>query len=57
MTRLRELGESCPRKFQVLHAHCVEGHGDGADENVRDGQRGDEEVGRLSNLAVHDEAD
>ena len=33
----------------------VEGHGDGADEDVGDGQRRDEEVGRLTDLTVDHE--
>ncbi len=35
----------------------VEGHGDGADENVRDGQGGDEEVRGLTNLSIDDKTD
>ncbi len=40
-----------------LHSHCVEGHGDRAYEDVGDGQGGDEEVGRLADLAVDHEGD
>ena len=41
----------------ITHQHVdgVEGHGDGADEDVGDGQRRDEEVGRLPDLSVDDE--
>ena len=41
----------------LIHLHGVEGHGHGADEDVGDGERGDEEVGGLPDLAVDDEAD
>ena len=40
-----------------IHLHGVEGHGHGPDEDVGDGERGDEEVGGLPDLAVDDEAD
>ena len=41
----------------TLYSHCVKGHGHGADEDVCDGEGGDEEVGGLPDLAVDDEAD
>ncbi len=40
-----------------LHSHCVERHGDCAYEDVGDRQGGDEEVGRLADLAVDHEGD
>ena len=40
-----------------LHLHGVEGHGHGPDEDVGDGERGDEEVCGLPDLAVDHEAD
>ena len=41
----------------TIHLHGVEGHGHGPDEDVGDGERGDEEVGGLPDLAVDHEAD
>ena len=43
--------------MRPLHLHGVEGHGHGSDEDVGDGERGDEEVGGLPDLAVDHEAD
>ncbi len=49
----------CAREIRLffLHSHCVEGHGDRAYEDVGDRQGGDEEVGRLADLAVDHEGD
>ena len=37
--------------------HGVERHRHGPDQNICDGERSDEEVGRLSDLPVHNEGD
>ena len=46
-----------PSKQTFCYLHRVKRHRHGAYEHVRDGQRRDEEVGRLPDLPVHHEAD